>query len=553
MDKNSQPAWRALAGMTRGLARVVRHAAAVAAALLAASAIVPGHAQAQAEAQAQDQAPAGAPALRLRGTLNLAWGDPHPSSHVSAVRATITLPDGQSLPLQLSPGQMSRAAYLAGGSVQVAGSEVLMPLAPGLAARPQMAVSSITALPGAAPRPTAVSGTRRVLYILLKFSDVSQTPHTASFFRFLTNPQVAPASANIPATLNAFFTRTSWGRLHWQADVAGVGGLAAKGWLKLPQPRSAYVNCNFSSACANLNAIQSDAMALVTAAGVDVSVYDNINFVLNDDLDCCAWGGGFSYNGKNYGATWEPPWGQETGTYAHEFGHSIGLPHSGWVYHDYDSPWDIMSDRTSSKTLTCGSYVSANSGGTRNLNCTEPGDGYIAPYKDHLGWIPAANKVVITSTGTTNVTLEADAAPLGSNPKMIKICLKGYPCTGSSAHYLTVEARIKGSGTATKYDNAIPDSGVIIHDFQANRAPIGVNNACFFNSQSGWAVPIDATPGDWVPAPSCNSGGRSWPKYALGNAQFLPGKTYTDATLGVSVAVGARSGSTYAVTVTRTK
>ena len=56
-------------------------------------------------------------------------------------------------------------------------------------------------------------------------------------------------------------------------------------------------------------------------------------------------GRSFVYQNRFYGATWEPPWGQNTSTYAHEMGHSLGLPHSGWRYYAYDSPWDVMSGR----------------------------------------------------------------------------------------------------------------------------------------------------------------------------------------------------------------
>jgi|GEM_PF-4194851 len=40
----------------------------------------------------------------------------------------------------------------------------------------------------------------------------------------------------------------------------------------------------------------------------------------------------------------------------------------------------------------------------------------------HLGWTPAANVAVIDTTpGTTKVTLDANALPLGGKTKLIKI------------------------------------------------------------------------------------------------------------------------------------
>src|SRR6185295_11295185 len=92
-------------------------------------------------------------------------------------------------------------------------------------------------------------------------------------------------------------------------------------------------------------------------------------------------------------------------------------------------------------------------------------------------------------------SIEAGALPLGAAAKMIKICITGFACTGSTARYFTVEARVTGLGAASQYDNGLVGEGVIIHDVQLDRAPI--SGPCFANDQSGFAVPIDATPGDF--------------------------------------------------------
>src|SRR6185312_13912772 len=370
------------------------------------------------------------------------------------------------------------------------------------------------------------------------FKDDAQEPHAKDFYLDLTNPKKGNAGLHIPATINGFFDKTSWGNLQWQADTSD--------WMQLPFNKAHYANCGWDQSCANLNALSNDAFTLAVNAGINLQQYDNINFVLNNDLDCCAWGGGTSFGGKSFGATWEPPWGQEAGTYSHEFGHSIGLPHSGWTYYAYDSPWDIMSKRQSAQSVLCATYFSANDNANRNVNCTEPGDGYIAGHKDFLGWTPAANIVVVgTTPGKTKVVLEANSLPLGDKIKLIKICLAGEQCSGNSAHYVTVEARIGGK----KYENGLTGDGVIIQDFKLNRASIGGH--CYFNSQSGFAVPIDATPGDYD-STACNDGGRTWPNWGLGNAEFLPGQTYTDSAHHFSVTVKQQKGSTYVVIVKRT-
>ncbi len=468
-------------------------------------------------------------ANRFDGTLNAQWGDPRPGAPGGETRFNVTLPDGKTYPLIVSPADQGRATAAFGKHVTIDGKRVTDALG-----RPAISADHFTAANG---RVQHAAETRRVLYLLVKFKDDNQEPHAKSFYLDLTNPKKGNPDLNIPATINGFFGKTSWGNLQWKAD--------ATDWMTLPFNKAHYANCGWDKSCANLGALSNDAFALAVGAGIDLSVYDNINFVLNNDLDCCAWGGGTSFNGKSYGATWEPPWGQEAGTYSHEFGHSIGLPHSGWTYYAYDSPWDIMSMRTASQSVKCATYFSDNDNANRNVNCTEPGDGYIAAHKDYLGWTPAANVAVIDTTpGTTKVTLEANALPLGGKTKLIKICLDGEACSGGSAHFVSVEARIEGK----VYENGLTGDGVIIQDFKVNRGAIG--GKCYFNSQSGFSVPIDATPGDYD-STNCNSGGRSWPNYALGNAQFLPGQTYTDSAHHFSVTVKKQKGSSYLVVVKR--
>jgi hypothetical protein len=106
-------------------------------------------------------------------------------------------------------------------------------------------------------------------------------------------------------------------------EVAGASG----GWLTLSQPKNYYAPCGSLGMCANLTALADDAMALGRAKGIDFTVYDNINFVLSNDLDCRTWGGSHfsSVDNKSYGATWSPPPSQNALTYAHELGHSLAL------------------------------------------------------------------------------------------------------------------------------------------------------------------------------------------------------------------------------------
>jgi hypothetical protein len=508
---------------------------------------------------AQETGSPAAASESFEGILGVIWGDPGPYAIGGAIKHTLTLRDGTTLQLEL-PGRESFALRHFGRRVRLSGRR----LGASRSARSKIVVDAVTSANGtitsaepaspagaAFPPPPAI-GTKRVLYLLLKYADDTAVPHPPQFYDDLNNPDLPPQGAGFPSTVNGFFKKTSWDQFHWIGDVGGVGGVPASDWLTLPFPKSHYAPCGWDEVCADLDAIGTDGITAGTAAGIDFSVYDQINFVLSNDLDCCSWGGGFVYQNRFYGATWEPPWGQNTSTYAHEMGHSLGLPHSGWVYYAYDSPWDLMSARAGLNGSICGSYNSYNSRVPTSLYCDEPGDGYIAPHKDFLGWIPPQNEVVVDSSSpNVTVTLEADALPLGSAIKMIKVCLSGFPCTGPSARYLTVEARVKGLDSDSQFDNAIPGEGVIIHDFQADRPPIGAGDPCFINSKSGWAVPLDATPGDWVGSLICDPGARLYPDYALFNAQWLPGQgTYVSSDRKIRIAVQQRVDSSFVVQVT---
>ena len=481
------------------------------------------------------------------GILAVTWGDPKPGVPGGGVRFRLLETNGTVRPLEVAPAGQSHAVQFSGKRVTVRG-HANQRAASGAST---IVVDDITSADerGAAPAPRAALGTKNALILLLKFEGDSQRPHPIKFYKDLFNPLSPVSGSGTPTTINGFFDRVSWGQLKFAATVGG------NKWFTLPGNKHHYAPCDsFGSGCtsANIDLIAHDALTLAVADGIDITAYDSINFVLNNDLDCCAWGGQTLFNGAVYDATWEPPWAQHAETYVHELGHSIGLPHSGWKYYAYDSPWDIMSMHNEIKVMNCGSYRSMNSGNTiQNIDCPEPGSGYIAAHKDFLGWIPDANKVVINGrTSGRNVTLSAGATSLGTNKKkMIKICLAGEPCTGFSAHFLTVEAKI----ATARYDNGAPDDGVVIHDVRMDRRLI--SGGCYFNNQSGWAVPIDATPGDFNSAtcsPETSQGSTSGGA-ALGNAQFGPGRTYNNSKYGIKVKVKAAVTDAYTVTVIRTK
>src|SRR4029078_1802797 len=178
-----------------------------------------------------------------------------------------------------------------------------------------------------------------------------------------------------------------------------------------------------------------------------------------------------------------------------------------------------------------------------NINCTEPGAGYIAAHKNFLGWIPNANKATVSAVGSQVFIIEAGARPLGSRLKMVIVCITGKPCSGgdgSTARFVTVEVKMK----VGQDDNGLPTEGGVIHDVMMNRPPTPASTAgtCFFNNQSGWAVPADATPGDFN---SSTSAFEDTPGHGLMNMSYQVGGTYLNNALKVKVQVLSKTATTY--------
>ena len=428
----------------------------------------------------------------LSGTLDVVRGDPRRGSDEDEQHKTrYLLTDNKGKTTELSLDE-SKTKPLGGPSaldrkrVKVEGTR---------GAEDQLEVSSVQyeqsadATAAATQEPTsAVSGSRKVVTVLCRFKDSTNvTPHDKPWFETLMG-------GSYPGE-DHYWQDTSYGTIN-------LAGSTVMGWYNLPQPRSYYL----SNGNADLTKLADDCAA---AADNDVTFpnYSNINFMFNQDLDCCAWGGSRTMNldgkTKSYRTTWMPPWGYENqAVMSHEMGHSFGLPHSSGSYSKtYDSSWDPMSNTWGS------SYCSP---GDAQYGCI--GADTISYHKDRLGWIPASDKYVATTGSNQNLTIDR----LGSSSSGSGYLMAKIPIGGSSTNFYTVEAR-----RFVGYDSQIPAEALVIHKVDTT---LEDRNAQVVDSDN------NVNPND-------------------SGAMWLPGETFTDAGNGISVKVNRATSSSYDVTV----
>ncbi len=362
----------------------------------------------------------------LQGIFSIIWGDGEPGTGISLERYFITLADGQTLPLNISP-----SAWPEGGALALNRQSVVV-------------WGSVNSLDGVSfdvdqiglnqdAHTESVIGSKPWISIMCKFSDVASEPKDLAFFTGMY-------SSAYPG-IDHFWREVSF-------NLVNLNGSSAVGWYTLPFPRDHYLpggNLDWGAAASDCTA--------VADADVNFRNYRDggINLMFNDVLDCCAWGGSMYLEldgiGQEWRMTWEPPWGYENiGVIAHETGHGFGLPHSSGDYGQvYDNQWDVMSDLWSNESR----------GGSHPIYGTL-GQHTIAYHKDMLGWIDSATRMTVNPGAMRVVTLERLGRPQTTNYLEVVI-----PIKGSTSNFYTVEAR--QDSAATGYDNWLPGTAVVIH------------------------------------------------------------------------------------------
>jgi hypothetical protein len=143
------------------------------------------------------------------------------------------------------------------------------------------------------------TGQRRVAVVLLNFTNDTSQPYTSSFAA-----GVAFTNTNSVA---AYYSQTSWGQLKIAGDVFG--------WYTIPYSNS---GCAYSTWATAANAAAS-------AAGVDLSAYDNVVYAF-PSASSCSWAGLANMPGRS---SWlNGSMAMSLDTMAHELGHNFGTHHA---------------------------------------------------------------------------------------------------------------------------------------------------------------------------------------------------------------------------------
>ncbi|MEN8375415.1 MAG: putative Ig domain-containing protein [Gemmatimonadota bacterium] len=323
------------------------------------------------------------------------------------------------------------------------------------------------------------NGAKPYVTILCMFADSTTTPHPKAYYDGLMTGSAFPGMDHY------------WREL--SEDRVNMGGSRVVGWYPLPEPIAGYfpggldANPDWSKMVNDCTGVADDDVFFPDFFGVNLQFNMFMNF---------SWGGTsvISRDGETRSSpmTWMASWAGPF-VYAHEIGHSFGLPHSSGPYAAvYDSRWDVMSG---GRQLVDGEWVGVHT---------------IGYHKDLLGWVGAARKVVPAAGTESAVTLERLASPATGSALLIEVPV-------DSRVFYTVEAR-----RFTGYDDLLPGEGVVLHEVDDFRASD--------------ALVVDPD-GDGDP----NDDGAMW----------LPGETFTDPDAGFSLSVDSATATGFVVRVRR--